>query len=455
MNEGRTPIGRDRPSGLRRTRRTAASGVAVVAVIVAVACAGYTHPSAAATTTTHRGGHADGNKAAGNRAAGNRAAGNKDVTVWGQPAPAGTGVLEAVSCGDATHCWAVGQSAVNALEATTTSTPPSPVVIDATADGGVTWSAERVTVAAPTDLSAVACPDRKYCMAVGDADHGGPILGAVLVTADGGRTWQSVDSPVGSVDLSAVHCLSATDCTVVATDGSAFWSASTVDGGRDWQRTGSLPAGFGGISALSCPSAEQCVTVGYTAAAPGQGTGAVAVTDDGGNTWTAATVPTGVGLLHGISCTADGDCVAVGTKSTTTTDLAPATSQVLRSADGGTTWTLGASPAGLGDAFAVSCPTAGSCAAVGTVWTPTNPPTPIGGVVASGNGGTSWRTATTRYVPVGLIGVDCPLPTACVAAGNDVLARIALPAPKATKATKATTHGDGATNGTSAGRSGG
>ncbi|HEX4081957.1 MAG TPA: hypothetical protein VHX40_03250 [Acidimicrobiales bacterium] len=359
------------------------------------------------------------------------------VAVWGQPAPAGTGSLEAVSCGDPRHCWAVGRSAVDAL-ATTTSTSPSSVVIDATTDGGSTWSAESVSVSNPIDLAAVDCPDRRHCMAVGTADDGGPILGAVLVTADGGKAWQAVASPTGSVDLSAVHCFAVADCLVLATDGSTYWSASTTDGGKVWQRGGSLPPGLAGISHVACLDATTCVTVGYVSSTPGQGTGAIAATDDGGATWTAAPVPPGVGVLHGVDCTDGSTCVAVGTKSTTTTDVALAPSQVLVSADRGASWNLTASPMGVGDAFAVSCPPSGGCAAVGTVWTVTNPPTPIGGVVASGAGGLAWQTIRTRYVPVGLTGVDCPTSTSCVAAGNDVVARIALPLPKKTGRTPGT-----------------
>ncbi|HEY1733182.1 MAG TPA: hypothetical protein VGG23_01960, partial [Acidimicrobiales bacterium] len=354
------------------------------------------------------------------------------VAVWGQPAPAGTGSLEAVSCGDARHCWAVGRSAVDALATTTSTSPSSSVVIDATTDGGSTWSVESVSVSNPIDLAAVDCPDRRHCMAVGTADDGGPILGAVLVTTDGGKGWQAVASPTGSVDLSAVHCFAVADCLVLATDGSTYWSASTTDGGKVWQRGGSLPPGSAGISHVACLDTTTCVTVGYVSSTPGQGTGAIAATDDGGATWIAAPVPTGVGVLHGVDCTDGSTCVAVGTKSTTTTDVALAPSQVLVSDDRGASWNLTASPMGVGDAFAVSCPPSGGCAAVGTVWTVTNPPTPIGGVVASGVSGLGWQTIRTRYVPVGLTGVDCPARTSCVAAGNDVLARIALPLPKKT-----------------------
>ncbi len=384
------------------------------------------------------------------------------VTVWGQPATAGTGSLEAVSCGDARHCWAVGRAAVDALGTTTSTSPAPSVVIDATTDGGKTWTAEPVTVSDPTDLAAVDCPDRRHCMAVGTADHDGPILGAVLVTGNGGQAWQSVASPTGSVALSAVHCFAVADCLALATDGSTYWSASTTDGGKVWQRGGSLPAGFGGISHVACVDSTTCVTVGYESASPGQGTGAIAVTDDGGETWVAAPLPTGVGVLHGVDCTGGATCVAVGTKSTTTTDVALAPSQVLVSDDSGASWSLTASPMGVGDAFAVSCPARGGCATVGTVWTVTNPPTPIGGVVASGAGGLAWQTMRTRYVPVGLTGVDCPAPTSCVAAGNDVLARIALPLPKktgrtpgTTSTTTTTTGGSGATTTTTGGATAG
>ena len=159
-------------------------------------------------------------------------------------------------------------------------------------------------------------------MAVGTADDDGPILGAVLVTADGGKVWQSVASPTGSVDLSAVHCFAVADCLVLATDGSTYWSASTTHGGKVWQRGGTLPPGSAGISHVACLDTTTCVTVGYVSSTPGQGTGAIAVTDDGGANWTSAPVPAGVGVLHGVDCTAGSTCVAVGTKSTTTSDVA-------------------------------------------------------------------------------------------------------------------------------------
>jgi photosystem II stability/assembly factor-like uncharacterized protein len=426
------------PSG-RRGRSAAAlrAAAAVLAlVIVGTGCSRVTAAPPDAGT-----GGTGANAASGNTVADGGT--DSAVTVWGQPAPAGTGALEAVSCGSAQDCWAAGQTVSNVLTDPVTKAPtPSTVVIDATVDSGVTWTAEKATVTNPTDLADIDCPDRLHCMAVGTANDNGPLLGAVLVTSDGGRSWKPMDAPAGSVDLSAVRCTNASDCLVLATDGSTYWSASTSDGGQVWQRGGSLPAGFAGISNVACVNATTCVTTGYVSTAPGKGIGAIAVTDDDGATWAAATVPQGTGLLHGVSCATPLTCIAVGTKSTTITDVAQSQGEILASTDGGHTWTAITAPPGIDDAFAVSCPTASTCASVGTVWTrptastPTTPQTPTGSVVTTTDGGVTWHPPETRYIPVGLTDVDCPISTSCVAAGGNTLARLVLPLPKPTSHTK-------------------
>jgi len=345
------------------------------------------------------------------------------ITVEGQPAPRGTGSLEAVSCATADRCWAVGTAPTSA-----TSASPSAVVLDATDNGGRTWVKHQVVVANPMDLGDISCPDAKVCTAVG-ASSGSSQLGAVLQTTDGGRNWQSLDAPAGSVDLVGVTCFSADECTALATDGSVYWSATTTDGGAVWQRQGNLPAGFSGPSDITCPTTQSCMVAGYTSPTAGKGAGTLATTSDGGSNWTLSVIPQGIGLLHGVSCSTTQQCVAVGTMSTTATDVALGKGVILRSQDGGQTWTTVATPPGIDDAFAVSCPTPKLCAAVGTVWTPTNPPTPIGGVVTSNDGGMSWVTPHALYLPVGLVSVDCARARSCVAVGNDSSVRIELPPP--------------------------
>lgn len=338
------------------------------------------------------------------------------TTVQGQPAP-GAAELTAVSCADSLRCWAVGQGPATAAG--------SPAVIDATADGGTHWTEDVPPLAAPSGLNGVSCPAPDRCVAVGYTAAPAP-AGVVVVTTDGGRHWSQLTAPAGAVDLTAVQCTATDDCLVMATDGTAVWSALSTDGGGVWTRGGTLPAGFGGVSNVSCTGTSDCEVAGYVAGAAGQGAGALAVTTDGGATWSAATLPAGVGLLHDVTCAHGPPCRAVGTTSTTVSSVAPAAAKFLQT-DDPATWAAAATPARMGDAFALSCPSTSTCAAVGTVWAPTNPPSPLAAVVTTTDGGTTWKTPATAYVPTGLVAVDCPDTSGCVAAGGDIVARMLLP----------------------------
>jgi photosystem II stability/assembly factor-like uncharacterized protein len=66
-------------------------------------------------------------------------------------------------------------------------------------------------------------PSRTVCWLVGPA-------GVVVLTTDGGRTWQRLAFPA-SIDLRSVSATSDKNAEVVAADGRRF---STSDGGRTW-----------------------------------------------------------------------------------------------------------------------------------------------------------------------------------------------------------------------------
>lgn len=349
----------------------------------------------------------------------------KPVQVVGMPAPAGTGTLQAVACGSATACWAVGS---DGSAASGGAGEANVVVVDATTDAGTTWRAERVSVSQPLDLSSLSCPDAHHCLAVGSAEAPSGPVGVTLTTTDGGRRWHLGGGLAGAIEVSAVQCQTATNCLAIATDGTNYWAASTPDGGLTWQRLGTLPAGFAGVTGLYCPATGPCLAAGYTASAPGKGSGAVAFSTTQGASWQAAPVPAGLGLLHGVSCLTATACVAVGTSSTTVTDVADAPPDTVASTDGGQTWVAGTVPAPVDDAFGVACPSRHSCAVVGTAWSG-RPAEPLGGVATSVDGATTWRPATARYLAAGLIAVVCPSARRCVAVGNDVVASVALPAP--------------------------
>jgi len=330
------------------------------------------------------------------------------ATAIGQPAPAPMNSAAAVSCGDVRHCWAVG------LGTGTTA------AIDATADGGVSWAGQSVP-AAVTALAGVSCFDRLHCLAVGAAGA----AGAVLATKDGGRVWRVASVPTGAAAVTAVDCTAKARCVVLATDGTSYWSASTSNQGRAWSRGGSLPAAMS-AAGLDCPTAANCLAAGFAPTGPGRGAGAIATSADGGATWAPATLPSGVGILRDVTCTI-GLCVAAGTPNTATTGFVPAAGQLVTSLDGGSTWQLVAVPVGRDDAFGVDCPNAKTCVTVGTDWIGTSQPVPSAGIVSTFDGGTVWRAADLKYVPVGMSSIDCPVLNRCVAAGGNVLVRISLP----------------------------
>jgi photosystem II stability/assembly factor-like uncharacterized protein len=156
----------------------------------------------------------------------------------------------------------------------------------------------------------------------------------------------------------------------------------------------------------------------------------VAVTADGGRTWSAAALPAGVGPLHALACPTPARCLAVGTSSPNLAGITPAHSVAVSSTDGGRTWSAAGAPPGIGDAVAVACPTTRRCTAVGTAWTGTAPPAPVGAVATTNDGGATWREPAGPRLATGLVAVACPTATDCVAGGGDLLAGLSLPAPR-------------------------
>jgi photosystem II stability/assembly factor-like uncharacterized protein len=337
----------------------------------------------------------------------------------GQPAPAGTTALSGVSCATDLLCWSVGTGPAAAPATGGVGT------ISASTNGGKTWSAE-VVPAGVLSLSAISCPTALRCLAGGAA----AAAGAIVSTRDGGHTWVLEHAPQGSVDITGVQCTPIGGCLALSTDGSVYSSASSNNYGATWTTGGDLPATLEGAGGLSCEGTLQCLVAGYAPTSPGDGAGALASSTDGGETWSSVALPPGIGLLHGVDCVKQ-QCVAVGTTVTNDTVVVPGKGVILDSVDGGVTWTAEPHSSAVDDAFGVSCPTRLACVIVGTVWIPVSPPTPVGGIITSSDGGITWRPATTEYLPQSMVAVDCASAATCVAAGANQLAHIALPVKKA------------------------
>jgi photosystem II stability/assembly factor-like uncharacterized protein len=277
-------------------------------------------------------------------------------------------------------------------------------------------------------------------MAVGLS--GSASAGIVLTTRNAGASWAAVAVPAGATVITSVECSSTIDCTVIATDGTTFWSAHSVDFGRQWQRGGSLPAGLEDAGSLTCVTGGSCLVTGFTATTAGHGQGAIAVSNDGGTTWTAANVPAKTGPLQSVACASVTLCVAAGTTSTTVSAVVPAHGEMLTSQDGGQTWTPSPARPSVDAVFGIACPSPRICAMVGTKWVG-NPAVGTGGVAQSHDGGSSFFASTTEYTPLPLTALDCPSTRACIGVGGNTLAQIALTKAKAGASTTVTTPAGG------------
>ena len=342
--------------------------------------------------------------------------------VLGQPAPAGTGELGAVSCATARRCWAVGVARPSPAAS------GSPTVIVATRNGGRTWRAQHVTGGSTPQLSGVSCPGPADCMAVGSNGASLPGSGVVLATTDGGASWNPVTAPNAALTVLSVTCSSETSCLAVVNDGTLMWSAVSTDFGRTWVREGNLPFLFTAGDDISCTDGGTCLVAGYATTGTGTGQGAVALSTDGGQTWTLASVPNGVGVLHSATCADATDCLAAGSSSMSVNDVVPAQGALLHSTDGGHTWQPATGSPPVADVFDIECPSPTVCAMVGTLWKG-NPAVATGAVAQSFDAGTTFRLSSAAYVPLTLTALSCPTVTACIAVGSDTVAQVSVKAP--------------------------
>jgi hypothetical protein len=265
----------------------------------------------------------------------------------------------------------------------------------------------------------------------------------------------TVPVPAGGVaadntSVRAISCPAAGSCGAVGTytdssgdqqelllsQSGGAWTASKGD-------LSALPAPYGGpsfndlfMSSIACPAAGDCVAVGSTTDTS-EASDAVIEAEAGGQWLPAATanLPTnaitngvnGGGFLNSIACTSPGNCVAVGTYADgSTADLRPLVATEVNG-----TWERGTDPGLPGDATAspgtqvdaVSCASAGNCAAVGNYDNSHG----TQGLLLTESGG-SWTasamsTATLTAYPVAsnphvdLRSVSCPAAGACVAVG--------------------------------------
>jgi photosystem II stability/assembly factor-like uncharacterized protein len=255
-----------------------------------------------------------------------------------------------------------------------------------TTDGGITWT-EQLQGDTGESLNDVAFVDVNDGLAVG--------TGRIIRTSNGGASWASVHT--GSSVLTAISRPTANVAVVVGYGGAALRS---TDGGETWSvlATGSSAA----LEGVDCVDANVCTAVGHS--------GTILRTTDGGASWTGqesgtavilravhffdANTGFAVGFNGTVLYTADAGATWNPRSSGTTlpffavkffddkTGLATGLGGLFRTSDGGLTWAQASGVAGN----AISTTTSGIAFTAG----------PIGYLQKSGDLGATWTSLNSR-----------------------------------------------------------
>ncbi|HEY1920104.1 MAG TPA: hypothetical protein VGH27_31415 [Streptosporangiaceae bacterium] len=255
---------------------------------------------------------------------------------------------------------------------------------------------------------------------------GAQTAGAQLAGASpASASWTLTDPviPTGATQsyFSHVACPSRNNCFAIGTADSAN---STLPLAEHWNGTAwaaqdmPLPAGNsnGQVQGLACPTARDCIAVGsYGTNFNVQSTLAERWT---GTSWVVLKTPTlsgsstaGLGL---VSCASATSCLALGSVGTDGTPLAETYN--------GKAWTVLTSAPSGGQFEALSCPSATSCVAVGINGK---------GLFAASWDGSTWTTQSTPSpkgaTQAAFSAIWCGSATDCIATGEDKHGRPYLP----------------------------
>jgi hypothetical protein len=321
-----------------------------------------------------------------------------DGTTWTVGAAAGkrgasSSTFQAVSCGSATDCFAVGSH----------STTDDELTLIEHWDGSA-WSivsSPNPSGSVASQLESISCPDAADCMAVGHyVDSSGSE--SMLAERWDGSSWTLV-SPTGSgSQLSSVSCPSADSCMAVGGQAAELWDGS----GWTDETFASYQYGWG-LTGVSCSAPSSCMAVGQEIWGGYAGTGIAEQWN--GSTWSTTPNTTWVDAL---SCLAGGDCLAVGSLSRDGAD----TSATAAWWDG-STWSvvrpvqIEAPPTSGGTInalYGVSCQTSTDCTAVGEG---------NGQALTESYNGTGWSRESGPDLNVNLYGISCPVGGQCETVG--------------------------------------
>lgn len=262
-----------------------------------------------------------------------------------------------------------------------------------TADGGMSWTPSASEISGERAFSKIRYRDALHGLAVGGypPDTSQPYLGFVMATADGGATW-TTRTTVANTILFDVLLEGDADAIAVGIDMSTFNPVvlRSSDDGATWApHPDTTRAGI--FSGIARPSAGRLVTVGLDGIT---GSGLVLTSEDDGATWDAHD-PQGIANFNGVRFRDATHGVALGVGGV-----------LLRTDDGGATWTLDGTPTTLDLVD-------GTWSADGTLFVAASNYADQGSIVSRPEGGdwASWPLAT------GVQGIAFSSATEAIAAG--------------------------------------
>ena len=239
-----------------------------------------------------------------------------------------------LTCPTTTTCYVQGNNASSA------SGPADMNSFYVSTDGAASWSVLPVP-SGLTFSSALSCGSAASC-AAGGLFHGQPVF---VTTASGGHSWTIDPLPARDGQIFQLSCPTATACGALATPsatlplGQQYYGRvrflAITDNGRHFAASAVVRGDS--MQDVSCPTASHCVAIGVHNRDAGVnqplGSGVVATSTDGGTTWSSGVLPRGLGVgpFPQVTCVNAGHCFMLGY----THSQQNAYSDIAVSADGG------------------------------------------------------------------------------------------------------------------------
>ncbi|HET9014182.1 MAG TPA: hypothetical protein VFN57_01205 [Thermomicrobiaceae bacterium] len=213
--------------------------------------------------------------------------------------------LSGASFADATHGWIIGQRCGRPGTPTPSSTPPCAGLVEATGDGGRTWSAQSLgdPRLIPVAVQAADAEDAWIAATTVDVCGAGPCATVLYSTANGGRTWNAAYHTGPStasimVNGRPVMARSVALTSLALVPGHGLWAFGTACAGlvdtscRPVAVASPDGRGFSQVALPTLPPALHATLAHPTASdawiaagADVPGAGRIVASHDGGKTW--------------------------------------------------------------------------------------------------------------------------------------------------------------------------